>query len=45
MDTDGGGIRVSLIQKPHIISNTSNEPVEADEDRGDVASRVVNTLS
>ena len=34
MDTDGGGIRVLLIQKPHIISNTSNEP---DEDRGDVA--------
>ena len=30
-------VGVSLIQKPHIISNTSNEPVEADEDRGDVA--------
>ena len=38
MDTDRGGIRVSFNQKPHIILyNTSNEPVEADEDRGDVA--------
>ena len=38
MDTDGGGFRVSPNQKPHIISNTTGEPMEADKDKGDVRS-------
>ena len=40
MDTDRGDITVSSITQSkatHYFYNTSNEPVEADEDRGDVA--------
>ena len=40
MDTDRGGIRVSLITQSKATQyfyNISNEPVKADEDRGDVA--------
>lgn len=37
-DGSRGGFKVAPNQKPHITSNTSGEPMEADKDRGDAAS-------